>query len=75
VERISREEGSPIKLTPFYNENYKNGNDFLLGYLQIHLTDEEIDYIKMLAKQRNKKTTQAIKKAEKIKLAAITRKI
>jgi hypothetical protein len=75
VERISQEEESPIKLTPIYNENYKNGNDFLLGYLQIRLADVEIDYIKMLAKQRNKRTTQAIKKAEKIKLAAITRNV
>jgi hypothetical protein len=51
VERVSLEEGNPIKLTPFYDKHYKNGKDFLQGYLEIQLDNDEQEYIKNFNKK------------------------
>jgi hypothetical protein len=67
VERISQEEGSPIKVTPLYDEHYKTVKVFLQGYLQVELSTQEADYIKTIQTDRNEKVKKAIKKADQIK--------
>ncbi|MGE5437035.1 MAG: hypothetical protein ACM3O3_07385 [Syntrophothermus sp.] len=44
-----------IKLTPIYDTNYKNGHDFLEGYLKIELDEKILDHAKSFNKKRSNK--------------------
>lgn len=55
------QKNSELKITPFYNFDYKNAYDFLDGYLKIELEPEALKYYKKYNKHKNKKNIKGKK--------------
>jgi len=62
--------GTDIKITPFYDANYKSVSEFLTGHLQIELDEQAENYMEQIAKRQEKELKRAFKKKEQAELQA-----
>lgn len=53
IEKI--QQNNELKITPVHDTNYKNGHDFLQGYLEIEMEKTALDYYKSINKKKEDK--------------------
>jgi len=64
IEEIENASQTDIKITPYYNHDYKNAHDFLDGYLMVEPEKAIYNYVTDMANSRQKKIKAAVKAAE-----------
>lgn len=60
-------ENIPLMITPYYNIDFSDINEFLEGYLEISLDEETTKYFEASCKKYEKKITDNIKKVQAFK--------
>ena len=63
--------GSDIKITPFYDHNYKHISEYLAGYLQIELDKEANNYMEQRAIAQEEEFKKEQKRIEKAKQKSV----
>ena len=65
--------GTDIKITPFYDHNYKHISEYLAGYLQIELDKEATNYMEQRAIAQEEEYKKERKRIEKAKQKIINK--